>query len=178
MGGAFNSGRPDVTDSFASVFWFADALGTLALFGTEVVCRQTLIGGSYGLLALRDNATVYVAADGGSSSSSSSSNGGGGSSGGGAPHGRGVRPDMCVWPSCGSTHHVHASSLTGVRARACVPVDVHVHVHAGTWPFCGSSCWVRKCCPCTWGSWGSGRGCAPMRAVRGAGRGARCRAAR
>ena len=25
-----NSGRPDVTDSFASVFWFADALGLLA----------------------------------------------------------------------------------------------------------------------------------------------------
>ena len=52
MGGAYNSGRPGVTDAFASTFWFADALGTLALHGTSVVCRQTLIGGHYGLLAL------------------------------------------------------------------------------------------------------------------------------
>ena len=52
MGGAYNSGRPGVTDAFVSTFWFADALGLLALHGTQVVCRQTLIGGSYGLLSL------------------------------------------------------------------------------------------------------------------------------
>ena len=52
MGGAYNSGAPGVTDSFASTFWYADALGTLALHGTRVVCRQTLLGGSYALLAL------------------------------------------------------------------------------------------------------------------------------
>ena len=52
MGGAFNSGRPGVTDSFVSTSWFADALALLALHGTRVVCRQTLLGGSYALLAL------------------------------------------------------------------------------------------------------------------------------
>lgn len=52
MGGAYNSGRPGVTDAFASSFWYLDALGVLSLHGTSVVCRQTLLGGSYGLLAL------------------------------------------------------------------------------------------------------------------------------
>lgn len=52
MGGAFNSGCPGVTDAFPSVFWYADALGTLAQHGTQVVCRQTLLGGSYGLVSL------------------------------------------------------------------------------------------------------------------------------
>ncbi|KAL1511331.1 hypothetical protein AB1Y20_006136 [Prymnesium parvum] len=52
LGGAYNSGRPGVTDSFVSSFWFLDALGTLSRYGTQVVCRQTLLGGNYGLLAL------------------------------------------------------------------------------------------------------------------------------
>jgi uncharacterized membrane protein YgcG len=52
MGGAYNSGRPGVTDAFASSFWYADALGTLALHRTHVVCRQTLVGGSYALISL------------------------------------------------------------------------------------------------------------------------------
>ena len=52
LGGAYNSGRPRVTDAFVSGFWYIDALGSLALAGTQVVCRQTLIGGSYSLLSL------------------------------------------------------------------------------------------------------------------------------
>ena len=52
LGGAYNSGRPRVTDSFVSSFWYLDALGVLALAGTRVVCRQTLLGGSYGLVEL------------------------------------------------------------------------------------------------------------------------------
>ena len=52
LGGAYNSGRPRVTDSFVSGFWYLDALGVLALAGTQVVCRQTLLGGSYALLEL------------------------------------------------------------------------------------------------------------------------------
>ena len=41
-----------VTDSFVSSFWYLDSLGVLALAGTQVVCRQTLLGGSYGLVEL------------------------------------------------------------------------------------------------------------------------------
>ena len=52
LGGAYNSGRPKVTDSFVSSFWYLDSLGVLALAGTQVVCRQTLLGGSYGLVEL------------------------------------------------------------------------------------------------------------------------------
>ena len=52
MGGAYNSGRPGVTDAFVSAFWYADALGILASHSTKVVCRQTLLGGNYGLVAL------------------------------------------------------------------------------------------------------------------------------
>ena len=52
LGGAYNSGRPRVTNSFVSGFWYLDALGVLALAGTQVVCRQTLLGGSYALLEL------------------------------------------------------------------------------------------------------------------------------
>ena len=61
LGGAYNSGRPRVTDAFVSGFWYIDALGSLALAGTQVVCRQTLIGGSYSLLSLGEasgNATA------------------------------------------------------------------------------------------------------------------------
>eukprot|EP00967_Tisochrysis_lutea_P101760 scaffold152884_cov29-Tisochrysis_lutea.AAC.2 len=39
MGGAFNSGAPGATDAFLSIFWFADALGVLALNGARAVCR-------------------------------------------------------------------------------------------------------------------------------------------
>ena len=49
-GGAYNSGRWGVTDSFHSSFWFLDSLGTLAARGHQAFCRQTFIGGNYGLL--------------------------------------------------------------------------------------------------------------------------------
>lgn len=49
-GGAYNSGRPGVTDTFHSSFWFLDSLGILAARGHQAFCRQTLIGGNYGLL--------------------------------------------------------------------------------------------------------------------------------
>merc|ERR1712232_403865 len=47
---AWHSGRAGVTNAFASSFWWADALGALAARNHTGYCRQTLIGGSYGLL--------------------------------------------------------------------------------------------------------------------------------
>merc|ERR1712005_58046 len=44
------SGRAGVTNAFASSFWWADALGALAANNHTGYCRQTLIGGNYGLL--------------------------------------------------------------------------------------------------------------------------------
>ena len=49
-GGAYNSGRPGVTDSFISSFWFLDGFGVLSEAGESTFCRQTLVGGNYGLL--------------------------------------------------------------------------------------------------------------------------------
>ena len=49
-GGAYNSGAAGVTDAFHSSFWFLDGLGVLAQRGHHTFCRQTLAGGSYGLL--------------------------------------------------------------------------------------------------------------------------------
>ena len=49
-GGAYNSGRPGVTDSFTSSFWFLDGFGVLSEAGESTFCRQTLVGGNYGLL--------------------------------------------------------------------------------------------------------------------------------
>jgi hypothetical protein len=37
-----------------SSFWYADALGTLSLHNHTGFCRQTLLGGSYGLLRNSD----------------------------------------------------------------------------------------------------------------------------
>ncbi|XP_052160514.1 heparanase-like protein 3 isoform X2 [Oryza glaberrima] len=45
-GGAYNSGRHLVTDSFV----FLDQLGMSAKYDTKSYCRQSLIGGNYGLL--------------------------------------------------------------------------------------------------------------------------------
>ena len=36
LGGAYNSGRPGVTDSFLSSFWYLDALGVLTRHATKV----------------------------------------------------------------------------------------------------------------------------------------------
>ncbi|EAZ36024.1 hypothetical protein OsJ_20330 [Oryza sativa Japonica Group] len=49
-GGAYNSGRHLVTDSFVFSFWFLDQLGMSAKYDTKSYCRQSLIGGNYGLL--------------------------------------------------------------------------------------------------------------------------------
>ncbi|KAJ8570759.1 hypothetical protein K7X08_037731 [Anisodus acutangulus] len=49
-GGVFNSGRNLVSNSFVSSFWYLDQLGMSATFDTKTYCRQTLVGGNYGLL--------------------------------------------------------------------------------------------------------------------------------
>lgn len=55
-GGAYNSGAPGVTDVFHGSFWYLDSLGQLARAGHQTFCRQTLVGGNYGLL----NATTLL----------------------------------------------------------------------------------------------------------------------
>ncbi|KAI3687703.1 hypothetical protein L1987_81405 [Smallanthus sonchifolius] len=55
-GGAYNSGRNQVTNSFVFSFWYLDQLGMAASYDTKAYCRQTLIGGNYGLL----NTDSYV----------------------------------------------------------------------------------------------------------------------
>ena len=49
-GGAYNSGRHLVTDAFMSSFWYLDGFGILSEYNHQSFCRQTLIGGNYGLL--------------------------------------------------------------------------------------------------------------------------------
>ncbi|TVU09278.1 hypothetical protein EJB05_42739, partial [Eragrostis curvula] len=49
-GGAYKGGRHLVTDSFVFNFWFLDQLGMSAKYDTKTYCRQSLIGGNYGLL--------------------------------------------------------------------------------------------------------------------------------
>ncbi|XP_061991211.1 heparanase-like protein 3 [Rosa rugosa] len=55
-GGAYNSGHHLVTDAFVFSFWYLDQLGMSASYDTKTYCRQTLIGGNYGLL----NTTTFV----------------------------------------------------------------------------------------------------------------------
>ncbi|KAK1429643.1 hypothetical protein QVD17_11857 [Tagetes erecta] len=55
-GGAYNSGHNQVTNSFVFSFWYLDQLGMAASYDTKTYCRQTLIGGNYGLL----NTDTYV----------------------------------------------------------------------------------------------------------------------
>ncbi|KAK6920938.1 Glycoside hydrolase, family 79 [Dillenia turbinata] len=55
-GGAYNSGGRLVSDTFVDSFWYLDQLGMSSKYGTKVYCRQTLIGGNYGLL----NTTTFV----------------------------------------------------------------------------------------------------------------------
>ncbi|XP_038687776.1 heparanase-like protein 1 isoform X2 [Tripterygium wilfordii] len=50
-GGAFNSGGRNVSDTFVNSFWYLDQLGMASRYNTKVYCRQTLIGGNYGLLS-------------------------------------------------------------------------------------------------------------------------------
>lgn len=55
-GGAYNSGHDLVTNAFVFSFWYLDQLGMSAVYDTKTYCRQTLIGGNYGLL----NTTTFV----------------------------------------------------------------------------------------------------------------------
>ncbi|XP_027368422.1 heparanase-like protein 3 [Abrus precatorius] len=49
-GGAYNSGRHLVSDAFVYSFWYLDQLGMSAAYDTKTYCRQSFIGGNYGLL--------------------------------------------------------------------------------------------------------------------------------
>ncbi|KAL6973421.1 heparanase [Sarracenia purpurea var. burkii] len=49
-GGASNSGSHNISNTFVNSFWYLDQLGMAAKYDTRVYCRQTLIGGNYGLL--------------------------------------------------------------------------------------------------------------------------------
>ncbi|KAH7839475.1 hypothetical protein Vadar_004631 [Vaccinium darrowii] len=55
-GGAYNSGHNHVTNAFVFSFWYMDQLGMAASYDTKTYCRQSLIGGNYGLL----NTTTFV----------------------------------------------------------------------------------------------------------------------
>eukprot|EP00927_Polykrikos_kofoidii_P048021 TRINITY_DN42267_c0_g1_i1.p1 TRINITY_DN42267_c0_g1~~TRINITY_DN42267_c0_g1_i1.p1 ORF type:complete len:556 (+),score=54.07 TRINITY_DN42267_c0_g1_i1:60-1670(+) len=63
-GGAFNSGHDLVTNAFMSGFWYLDNMAIQAQNGHRSFCRQTLVGGFYGLLnatSLRPNPDFYAA---------------------------------------------------------------------------------------------------------------------
>ncbi|KAI3709387.1 hypothetical protein L2E82_39149 [Cichorium intybus] len=49
-GGAYNSGQDLVTNAFVFSFWYLDQLGISSVYDTKTYCRQSLIGGNYGLL--------------------------------------------------------------------------------------------------------------------------------
>lgn len=49
-GGAYNSGGHLVSNTFLNSFWYLDQLGMASKFNTKTYCRQSLIGGNYGLL--------------------------------------------------------------------------------------------------------------------------------
>ncbi|KAD6795007.1 hypothetical protein R6Q59_021085 [Mikania micrantha] len=49
-GGAYNSGHNLVTNAFVFSFWYLDQLGMSSVHDTKTYCRQSLIGGNYGLL--------------------------------------------------------------------------------------------------------------------------------
>ncbi|KAK7281802.1 hypothetical protein RIF29_10086 [Crotalaria pallida] len=55
-GGAYNSGGRYVSNTFVNSFWYLDQLGMASGYNTKVYCRQTLIGGNYGLL----NTTTFT----------------------------------------------------------------------------------------------------------------------
>ncbi|XP_058068797.1 heparanase-like protein 2 [Magnolia sinica] len=55
-GGAYNSGGKLISHAFINSFWFLDQLGMTSTYNHKVFCRQTLIGGNYGLL----NTTTMV----------------------------------------------------------------------------------------------------------------------
>ncbi|XP_030468809.2 heparanase-like protein 3 [Syzygium oleosum] len=54
-GGAFKSGRDGVSNTFVYSFWYLDQMGIASTFDTKTYCRQSLIGGNYGLLNATSN---------------------------------------------------------------------------------------------------------------------------
>ncbi|KAL3367699.1 hypothetical protein AABB24_008848 [Solanum stoloniferum] len=55
-GGAYNSGGKTTSHTFVNGFWYLDQLGMTSTFNHKVYCRQSLIGGNYGLL----NTTSFI----------------------------------------------------------------------------------------------------------------------
>ncbi|KAL3748558.1 hypothetical protein ACJRO7_009747 [Eucalyptus globulus] len=55
-GGAYNSGGRHISNTFINSFWYLDQLGMASKYDTKVYCRQSLVGGNYGLL----NTTTLV----------------------------------------------------------------------------------------------------------------------
>ncbi|KAL8501764.1 hypothetical protein ACS0TY_021039 [Phlomoides rotata] len=55
-GGAYNSGRNLVSNAFVYSFWYLDQMGMSSSYDTKTYCRQSLIGGNYGLL----NTTTFI----------------------------------------------------------------------------------------------------------------------
>lgn len=55
-GGIYNSGGKGVSNTFVNSFWYLDQLGMAAKYNTKVYCRQSLLGGFYGLL----NMTTFI----------------------------------------------------------------------------------------------------------------------
>ncbi|CAN4122103.1 unnamed protein product [Withania somnifera] len=55
-GGAYNSGGKTTSHTFVNGFWYLDQLGMSSTFNHKVYCRQSLIGGNYGLL----NTTTFI----------------------------------------------------------------------------------------------------------------------
>ncbi|KAL3680598.1 hypothetical protein R1sor_023554 [Riccia sorocarpa] len=49
-GGAFGGGHHEVTDAFISAFWYLDQLGTASRYNNQAFCRQSFVGGFYGLV--------------------------------------------------------------------------------------------------------------------------------
>ncbi|WP_143870995.1 glycoside hydrolase [Catenovulum sediminis] len=49
-GSAQCGGQPQLSDRFASCFWWAEQLGCGAALGQKVMIRQSLVGGDYGLI--------------------------------------------------------------------------------------------------------------------------------
>ncbi|GJZ05373.1 heparanase-like protein 3 [Tanacetum coccineum] len=49
-GGTYHGGQANVTDAFVFSFWFLDQLGKSSVYNTKTYCRQSLLGGNYGLL--------------------------------------------------------------------------------------------------------------------------------
>ncbi|CAA6669956.1 unnamed protein product [Spirodela intermedia] len=53
-GGSYTSGGRLISDTFVNSLWYLDQLGLAAKYNTKVYCRQSLIGGNYGLLDVKN----------------------------------------------------------------------------------------------------------------------------